>query len=273
MTILKKYHVDAFADEIFSGNPAAVCPLQEWLPDALMQNIAMENNLAETAFYVQEKEGFRIRWFTPTVEVDLCGHATLASAYVLFQHEGVKENLITFNSRSGPLTVTQSADRLTLNFPQDVFGEVNTPPELVQSLGTNPIKTFLGKTDYMLVFENEETIRAMRPDFRELSNVKARGIIVTAKGREVDFVSRFFGPQSGGDEDPVTGSAHTTLTPYWSSVLGKTQLVARQISLRGGKLLCELKDSRVLISGTAKLFSKGEIFLDQSYMTNVIVHH
>ncbi len=264
MSVLKKYHIDAFADEIFAGNPAAVCPLTEWLPDALMQNIAMENNLAETAFYVTEKEGLRIRWFTPTVEVDLCGHATIASAYVLFHHENFKGDSITFNSRSGPLTVTKSSEMLTLNFPVDIFNEVNSIPELTESLGATPTKTFRGKTDYMLVFEEEEAVRKMRPDFKSLSKIKARGIIVTAKGREVDFVSRFFGPQSGGDEDPVTGSAHTTLIPYWSSVLGKTKLNAQQVSTRGGKLFCELIGNRVLIGGKAKLFSKGEILLEQS---------
>ncbi len=261
MSTLKKYHIDAFASEIFSGNPAAVCPLIEWLPDAILQNIAMENNLAETAFYAKEKEGYRIRWFTPTIEVDLCGHATLASAYVLFNYENYTEDIITFNSRSGPLTVTKSGEMLTLNFPRDVFKEVSPLPELTESLGANPTKTFRGKTDYMLIFENEETIRKMKPDFKQLAKVNARGIIVTAQGKEVDFISRFFGPQSGGDEDPVTGSAHTTLTPYWSSILGKTKLEAQQVSSRGGKLQCELVDNRVLISGKAKLFSTGEIFL------------
>jgi PhzF family phenazine biosynthesis protein len=261
MNTLKKYHIDAFASEIFAGNPAAVCPLKEWLPDALMQNVAMENNLAETAFYVKEKVGYRIRWFTPTVEVDLCGHATLASAYVLFNYENYAGNIVTFNSRSGPLTVTKSGEMLTLDFPQDVFKEVSPLPELTESLAANPVKTFRGKTDYMLVFENEETIRKMKPDFKQLAKVNARGVIVTAKGKKVDFISRFFGPQSGGDEDPVTGSAHTTLTPYWSSMLGKTKLEAQQVSSRGGELQCELVDNRVLISGKAKLFSTGEIFL------------
>lgn len=262
MNTIKKYHIDAFTNELFAGNPAAVCPLKEWLPDRVMQNIAMENNLAETAFIVNEKEGLRIRWFTPTVEVDLCGHATLASAYVLFNYENYKGDTITFNSRSGPLIVTKSVDTLTLNFPKDIYNEVKHLPVLAESLGANPLKTFRGKTDYMLIFENEDIIHKMKPDFKLLAKVNARGVIVTAKGKDVDFISRFFGPQSGGDEDPVTGSAHTTLTPYWSAELGQTKLNAIQASSRGGKLFCELKDDRVLISGKAKLFATGEIFLN-----------
>jgi len=262
MKELTKYHVDAFANKTFTGNPAAVCPLENWLPDEVMQNIAMENNLAETAFYVNEKEGLRIRWFTPTVEVDLCGHATLASAYVLFEHENYKGDSVTFNSRSGALSVTKSGEIFTLDFPCDVFNEVSALSELAESLGANPIKTIKGKTDYLLVFENEKIIRKMKPDFKSLAKIKSRGVIVTAKGDNVDFVSRFFGPQSGIDEDPVTGSAHTTLIPYWANVLQKTKLHAQQISPRGGDLFCELKGNRVLIGGKAKLFSVGKIFID-----------
>jgi PhzF family phenazine biosynthesis protein len=259
---LKIYQIDAFADKVFSGNPAAVCPLDEWLPDTVMQNIAMENCLAETAFYVQEKEGLRIRWFTPTVEVDLCGHATLATAYVLFNHENYRGDKIIFNSRSGPLTVAKSGDILTLNFPIDTLAEVNAIPELEQGLGVKSVKTFKGKTDYMLVYEKEEQIKTMNPDFKMIGKVPARGIIVTAKGNQVDFVSRFFGPQSGMDEDPVTGSAHTSLTPYWSKVLGKTEFNAIQLSARQGKLKCRLVGDRVEISGQAKLYLVGKIFVD-----------
>ncbi|HCW08017.1 MAG TPA: isomerase [Cytophagales bacterium] len=261
MRQIKQYQVDAFTDKIFKGNPAAVCPLETWLSDEMMQNIAMENNLAETAFYVKEGNGFHIRWFTPTVEVDLCGHATLATAFILFHHENLEGDTVTFNSRSGFLTVTKSGELLTLNFPVDIFQEVDAVKQLEQSIGFKPQKTFKGKTDYMLVFENENIIREMKPDFKLMAQVKARGVIVTAKGTSVDFVSRFFGPQSGGDEDPVTGSAHTTLTPYWASVLGKKELRAEQLSSRGGKLFCELHDDRVLISGTAKLFSEGTIYV------------
>ena len=259
---IKIYQIDAFADKIFSGNPAAVCPLNEWLPDELLQNIAMENNLAETAFYVNEKEGLRIRWFTPTIEVDLCGHATLATAFVLFYHENHSGEKIVFNSRSGPLTVTRSDEILTLNFPVDTLVEVNSIPELEQGLGVKPLKTFKGKTDFMLVFENEDQIKNMNPDFKLIGTVNTRGIIVTAKGDNVDFVSRFFGPQSGMDEDPVTGSAHTSLSPYWAKVLNKTEFTALQLSKRLGKLKCKLLGDRVEISGTAKLFLVGTISID-----------
>jgi PhzF family phenazine biosynthesis protein len=260
MTI-RIYQIDAFADKMFSGNPAAVCPLDNWLPDETLQNIAMENNLAETAFYVNESEGLRIRWFTPTIEVDLCGHATLASAFVLFNHEQYGGDKIIFNSRSGPLTVTKSGDLLTLNFPLDTLVEVPAIPELEKGLGLKAIKTFKGKTDYMLVFEKEDQIKNMSPDFRLIGTVQARGIIVTAKGNTVDFVSRFFGPQSGMDEDPVTGSAHTSLTPYWAKVLNKTEFNAIQLSKRQGKLKCKLVGDRVEISGTAKSFMTGIVHL------------
>ena len=258
---IKIYQVDAFADKLFGGNPAAVCPLDAWLPDDLLLNIAMENNLAETAYYVKEKEGYRIRWFTPTVEVDLCGHATLATAAVLFTHEGYQGTQLTFNSRSGPLTVTKDGDFLTLNFPADTFSEVALFPELINPFNIKPIKAFKGKTDYMLIFENENQVRKLTPDFRKLGTISARGVITTAKGDQVDFVSRFFGPQSGIDEDPVTGSAHTTLIPYWAKVLGKTEMNAVQCSARGGKLKCKMKGDRVEIGGQAKLFLTGTIFI------------
>ncbi|MEO7988096.1 MAG: PhzF family phenazine biosynthesis protein [Chryseolinea sp.] len=259
---IKRYQVDAFADKIFEGNSAVVCPLEEWLPDHVMQSIAMENNLAETAFYVNEPEGLRIRWFTTTTEVLLCGHATLATAFVLFFHEGHRGDAIKFNSLSGPLSVTKSDMLLTLNFPVDKFNEVHAMPELEKALGAKALQTFKGKTDYMLVFDREEIIQNMMPDLTQVAKVKARGIIVTAKGNQVDFVSRFFDPQSGGGEDPVTGSAHTTLTPYWSTVFGKTELNAKQLSKRGGKLHCKLLGDRVAIAGTAKLFSTGTIYLN-----------
>jgi PhzF family phenazine biosynthesis protein len=259
---LKMYQVDAFTDKLFAGNPAAVCPLDYWLPDNTLQSIAMENNLAETAFYVLEKDSYRIRWFTPTVEVDLCGHATLATAFVLFHHENYTADKIVFNSRSGPLTVTKKDSLLSLNFPVDTLTEVDSIATLEQALGTPSIKTYKGKTDYMLVFENETQIKRMVPDFKLLATVKARGVVVTAKGDSTDFVSRFFGPQSGIDEDPVTGSAHTSLTPYWSNILKKKDLTALQLSPRGGKLWCTLAEDRVIISGTAKLYLTGTIYLD-----------
>lgn len=259
---LKVYQVDAFASQVFKGNPAAVCPLQEWLPDSVMQNIAMENNLSETAFYVKEKEGLRIRWFTPTVEVDLCGHATLATAFVLFNFEDHTENKIVFNSRSGLLTVTKSANQLTLDFPTDTLSQVNAIEALEEGLGVKSIATFKGKTDYLVVIDNEAQVRQLQPDMKKIAQVKARGVIVTARGEKVDFVSRFFGPQSGVDEDPVTGSAHTTLTPYWASVLNKNEFTARQLSARGGELTCRLNGNRVQISGEAQLFLKGTLYID-----------
>lgn len=261
-TNLKIYQVDAFTDTLFAGNPAAVCPLTSWLPDATLQCIAMENNLAETAFYVQEAEGLRIRWFTPTVEVDLCGHATLATAFVLFHHENFSADQVVFNSRSGPLTVVKNGSQLSMNFPADAVTEVPSLSILEQGLGIIPIKTYKGKTDYMLVYENEAQIKSIVPDLKLIATVKARGIIVTAPGEKTDFVSRFFAPQVGVDEDPVTGSAHTTLTPYWAGVLKKNQLTARQLSSRGGNLGCSLEGDRVILSGSAKLFLIGTIFLE-----------
>jgi PhzF family phenazine biosynthesis protein len=259
---LKRYQVDAFAERIFTGNPAVVCPLESWLSTEVMQQIAMENNLSETAFYVMEGDGYRIRWFTPGVEVDLCGHATLAAAFVLFEHEGFRGERITFQSRSGPLVVSKSDGLLNLDFPADVISELKITPELRGVFDESVERVFKGKTDYLFVFETEDQIRNCKPDFSTIAKLPVRGVIITAKGRKVDFVSRFFGPQSGIDEDPVTGSAHTTLTPYWAGVLRKTKMEALQLSSRGGKLICELKEGRVVISGTAKLFSTGIIYLE-----------
>lgn len=255
------YQVDAFAGKVFSGNPAAVCPLNEWLPDELMQLIAMENNLAETAFITKEGNDYRIRWFTPTVEVDLCGHATLAAAHVLFNHLGYTNQQINFASRSGVLTVTRDNGLVTLNFPTDLIAQVEITESLIQGLNIQPREAYKGKTDYMFVYNNEQEIKYLAPDFRSLANVQARGIIVTAKGDEVDFVSRFFAPQSGIDEDPVTGSAHTSLIPYWSNALGKTTLQAIQLSKRKGYLTCKYLNERIEISGQAKTYLTGEIFI------------
>ncbi len=272
---MRIYQLDAFTDKLFAGNPAAVVPLTEWLSDERMQQIAAENNLAETAFYVKTEgeTNYHIRWFTPTVEVDLCGHATLATGYVVFFLENSSPNndQIYFNSRSGLLKVYRSEDGwLTLDFPADVVQKANVqPPALITSMGEKPLAVFKGKTDYMLVYETQAQIEALKPDFREMSSVPARGVIVTAPGNAdddeaVDFVSRFFGPQSGIDEDPVTGSAHTTLIPYWAEKLGKTELTARQLSKRGGYLRCKLNDNgetpaRVDISGQVQLYLTGEI--------------
>ena len=260
---LKIYQIDAFTDKVFSGNPAAVCPLDHWLSDDILQKIAMENNLAETAFYVKQDGQYQIRWFTPTVEVDLCGHATLATAFVLFNYENHKENCIHFYSpRSGTLTVTKKDKLLTLNFPTDIFKQVELSDEVTSSFNIIPKLAFKGKTDYLLVFDNEDEIREIIPAFDKISKLKVRGVIVTAKGDKVDFVSRFFAPQSGINEDPVTGSAHTTLTPFWAKHLGKNELTAIQLSARKGYLQCNYLKDRVEISGQGKLYLIGEIHLE-----------
>ena len=254
------YQVDAFTNERFKGNPAAVCPLDKRLPDAVMQNIAAENNLAETAFVVPSGNEYEIRWFTPTVEVDLCGHATLASAYVLFNELGFAGDQINFIShRSGPLSVTKNGSILALNFPVDTLSELPLKPEFAMGLSQTPRAVYKGKSDYLFVYDTEAEIMALQPDFEALKSHNVRGIIVTAPGENTDFVSRFFGPACGVNEDPVTGSAHTTLTPYWASVLGKMELTARQLSQRTGDLTCKLLGDRVEIAGEAVLYLRGEI--------------
>jgi PhzF family phenazine biosynthesis protein len=257
------YQIDAFTDRLFSGNPAAVVPLDNWLPDETMRNIAAENNLAETAFYVPNDNGFHIRWFTPTVEVDLCGHATLAAAYVVFKIQNYEGDSVRFDSKSGELIVEYKEDWLTLNFPVDPYQVAVPPPALVESLSTTTmLEVYKGKTDYLVVLDTEAEVVNLEYDIIVLSTIPARGIIITAPGDEVDFVSRFFAPQSGIDEDPVTGSAHTTLIPYWAEKLGKTELTARQLSKRGGFLKCELEGERVKIGGQARLYLKGEIEIE-----------
>lgn len=260
---MKIYQVDAFARELFQGNPAAVVPLEAWLPDRRMQQIAMENNLAETAFFAREGSDFRIRWFTPSTEVDLCGHATLASAFVLYHFIGYDEDSIRFHSRSGMLTVIRKGQALTLDFPADQLREVELSSVLTAGLHPRPVKAYQGRTDYMLIYEREQDILDLRVDLAAIARIATRGVIVTAPGNEVDMVSRFFAPQSGIDEDPVTGSAHTTLTPYWAGVLGKTKLTAIQLSSRRGWLECELKDDRVLITGMARPYLQGELLLPE----------
>lgn len=260
---IKLYQVDAFADRLFSGNPAAVCPLDHWLSDELMLNIAAENNLAETAFYVKQQDRTEIRWFTPTVEVDLCGHATLAAAFVLFHHENHTGETIEFHSpRSGKLTVRKNDEFLTLNFPADQPKPVPLTAGLTACFDRLSQHVLKGASDYLFVFSSEEDILNLRPDFGKIEELDARGVIVTAEGSDVDFVSRFFGPKVGVNEDPVTGSAHTTLIPYWSEILGKTAMSARQLSERGGFLRCELLKDRVEIGGKAQLYLKGEIDLN-----------
>jgi len=255
------YQVDAFTDHLFGGNPAAVCPLESWLADDLMQNIANENNLAETAFFIRENDHFHIRWFTPTVEVDLCGHATLASAHVLYEHLGFTGSEIHFMSRSGWLIVKKEDNFLTLDFPADTIVPANPPAELIRSLGMDPLETYKGKTDWLVILDSQKTVEEHKPDLGIMADIPGRGVIITAAGEKVDFVSRFFGPQSGVPEDPVTGSAHTTLAPFWGKRLCKSELTAIQVSRRRGHLLCRLKDDRVEISGKAQTYLTGELTL------------
>jgi PhzF family phenazine biosynthesis protein len=258
------YQVDAFTDQLFSGNPAAVCPLDSWLPKTLMQSIAAENNLSETVFFVEDGDAFHIRWFTPFMEVKLCGHATLASAYVLFEILKVPTPSITFHSLSGRLAVEKEPDgALTMDFPIAEMVPCSTPQALWESLGAHPIECYRGD-DYMAVLDSEETLLALQPDLQQMATLPVRGIIVTARGNACDFVSRFFAPQSGIDEDPVTGSAHCATAPYWANKLKKTKLSAIQCSKRMGHLTCEVIENRVKITGKAILYLMGTIHIDES---------
>jgi PhzF family phenazine biosynthesis protein len=254
------YQVDAFTGEVFSGNPAAVCPLEQWLPDGQMQAIAAENNLAETAFFVPNGGGYHLRWFTPAVEVDLCGHATLASAFVIMTKLKPGVGSVQFESQSGPLTVTRDGDLYSLDFPARPPEECEVYPQLIPALGGHPEKV-LASNDYLVIYATEEEVRAIQPDMDALMPIDRFAVIVTAPGRDVDFVSRFFAPSQGVAEDPVTGRAHCTLTPYWSKRLGKKKLHARQVSKRGGELWCEDRGERVIISGKAVRFFEGTIYL------------
>ncbi|RZK49745.1 MAG: PhzF family phenazine biosynthesis protein [Pedobacter sp.] len=259
----KIYQIDAFAEKVFSGNPAAVCPLQEWLADELLLQIAAENNLAETAFYVKHQDVFELRWFTPAVEVDLCGHATLAAAYVLFNLEGYTGDEIEFLSPlSGSLKVRKNGDNLSLNFPVDTITSIPLETShLACFKNVKPFAAYKGKSDIMLVFESETEIAAAEPQILNIEALDARGVIITAPGENCDFVSRFFGPKVGINEDPVTGSAHTTLIPYWANKLQKNSLSAQQLSARKGNLETQLQGDRVEISGKAQLYMMGEIFI------------
>jgi PhzF family phenazine biosynthesis protein len=263
---MRYFHVDAFAQTPFTGNPAGVCPLDAWPAATLMQQIAAENHLAETAFIVPRAGApaeYDIRWFTPAVEIDLCGHATLASAHVLFTHLGLAETQVTFHSQSGPLRVTREADgRLTLDFPSRPPQELTTHPTgLTDALGATPLRV-LASRDLLVTFNSEAEVQALRPDMARLAALEYVGVIATASGTgELDFVSRFFGPRVGVPEDPVTGSAHSTLIPFWAEKLGKTELRARQISPRGGDLWCRLRGDRVDISGYAVTYAAGELLV------------
>jgi PhzF family phenazine biosynthesis protein len=255
------YQVDAFTKEVFKGNPAAICPLEEWLETDLMQKIALENNLSETAFFVKKDDVYEIRWFTPTFEIDLCGHATLASAYVIFECLKLENEFIKFHShKSGELSVEKKDDIFVLDFPSRPTVVCETPKNLIEAIGKTP-KEIRKARDYFMVYETEQEVLEIKPNFSELLKVPVHGVIVTAKGDACDFVSRFFAPEVGVFEDPVTGSSHCNLIPYWSEKLGKTELFAKQISQRGGELFCELKGDRVKIGGNAVLYLKGEIFV------------
>ncbi len=254
------YQIDAFTSRVFSGNPAAVCPLEEWLEDTILQAIAQENNLSETAFFIRLKNGYHIRWFTPVAEVDLCGHATLGAAYVIFNYLEPSNTGVTFRSKSGRLTVTEDDGLISMDFPSQPPVPCEAPQSLLHGLRREPLDV-LRSEDYVVVFSTEEEIRELQPDMEMLRELDMRGVAVTAEGEEVDFVSRFFAPKLGVDEDPVTGSSHCALTPYWASKLNRKNLIAHQLSRRGGELFCRDCDDRVVISGRAALYMKGNITL------------
>lgn len=256
---LTLYQIDAFTDTLFKGNPAAVIPLEKWIDDKLMQQIAMENNLAETAYFVPKGDDFEIRWFTPTLEINLCGHATLASAFVLFTFLNYKEPSITFHSKSGPLKVTNDGSILKMNFPSWTPEKIEDfPVELLDSLRNPEIVGVYKNREYIVELMNEEAVINCDPDFSLMKKVD-RMIIITAPGKNVDFVSRFFAPTAGIDEDPVTGSAHSQLIPFWSNKLGKEMMQAKQLSKRGGSLYCDQKGDRVIMGGNCVFYMKGEI--------------
>jgi predicted PhzF superfamily epimerase YddE/YHI9 len=254
------YQVDAFSSAVFGGNPAAVCPLEEWLPDETLQAIAAENNLSETAYFVRTGERYALRWFTPGCEVDLCGHATLASAYVLFHELDARGDTLRFDTKSGDLAVRRDGERLAMNFPSRPPGRVEVDPGLREAMGGEPVE-ILAARDYLLVYRSEAEVRRLTPHMDALARINRFAFIATARGEDCDFVSRFFAPAKGIPEDPVTGSAHCTLIPYWAAKLGKTTLEARQVSRRGGELFCRLAEDRVEIGGSARLFLRGRIIL------------
>jgi len=255
---LRQYQVDAFASRVFKGNPAAVVPLTAWLADSLLQAIAEENNLSETAFFVPVNGGYELRWFTPVAEVDLCGHATLATAHVLFTHLKHPLRSVSFFTKSGELVVKPADAGIEMNSPSRKPAPCDPPKLLLEALGARPTEV-LAADDYMAVFPSEEIVRSLKPDPSVLRRLDLRGVIVTALGDSADFVSRFFAPKLGIDEDPVTGSAHCVLAPYWSERLKRNPLNAAQVSKRGGLIRCELQGDRVLLSGQAVTFMEAEI--------------
>jgi len=262
---LKIFQVDAFTKEVFGGNPAAVCPLDAWLPDDTMKNIAAENNLAETAFFVKKGDSYDIRWFTPAVEVNLCGHATLASAHVIFNELKTETELVRFNSKSGELRVAKDGDRLILDFPAYPVKEIEPIAELALALSIVPLKYWETQGNMvMALVEHEDKVRNLTPDINRLAQLPYDEVIITAKGETADFVSRMFAPRIGIPEDPVTGAIHCSLIPYWAGELGKEKLFAKQVSKRGGELFCELAGDRVKIGGNAAVYLKGELYVEET---------
>ena len=257
---LNIYQVDAFTEKVFEGNPAAVCPLEEWVSDDVLQRIAEENNLSETAFFVPEDRGFKLRWFTPAAEVDLCGHATLAAAYVLYKHLGFSGPEISFRTRSGVLIVKKTEKGLSMDFPASMPEPVEAPDNLVTGLGRKP-QEVLAAFDYIVVLESEGEIENLHPDFSKWLDLDLRGVVATAPGEEVDFVSRCFYPKLRVNEDPVTGSAHCELAPYWGKRLGRKNLTAKQLSKRAGLVECALVEDRVILSGNAVSYLQGHIII------------
>lgn len=259
--MLKIYQIDAFTNQVFKGNPAAVVPLDSWLPTETMQQIAAENNLAETAFFVQDDEKFHIKWFTPTVEIELCGHATLASAFVIYNYLDYEKNDIHFTCMVGDLFITKNEDWITLNFPSIETEIVKNIPSLVsQAIGTHPIAFYDSKSKYVALLDDENAVQNCQPDFSLISQLE-KSLIITAKGNDADFVSRFFAPQLGVNEDPVTGSAHSVLIPFWSKKLHKKEMEAIQLSSRTGFLKCNYLEDRVEMSGQAVCYLIGDIFI------------
>ncbi|MGR3177624.1 MAG: PhzF family phenazine biosynthesis protein [Candidatus Anammoxibacter sp.] len=256
------FQIDAFTNHIFSGNPAAVCPLEYWLTDVQLQSIAAENNLSETAFFVKKETYYELRWFTPTTEVDLCGHATLAAAFVILNCLNTFKSAVNFKTKSGTIIVKRNGKFLSMNFPCREPKSCNVPNGLVRAIGKKPVRVLASSRDYMLIFDSEDDVRSIQPDMAMLETIDRSGIIITAIGERSDFISRFFAPKLGISEDPVTGSAHCTLVPYWSKRLSKSKLHAIQLSKRTGELFCEYLGDRVLISGQAVKYLEGSIFCD-----------
>lgn len=253
------YQIDAFADRVFTGNPAAVCPLAAWLPDATMQAIAAENNLSETAFFVPEGGDYGLRWFTPAVEVDLCGHATLASAHVVLEHLEPERDLVRFSTRSGPLKVSRADGLLVMDFPANPPKPCGSVAGLASAIGMEPREALSTRDHYLAVLTDEDAVLGLSPDFAALAALDRWAVIATAPGRDADFVSRFFAPRKGVPEDPVTGSAHCVLTPFWADRLGKEEMTARQLSRRGGTMRCRLRGDRVEMAGRAIPYMQGTI--------------